>query len=121
MIAVWVGFTLLDQIAWGTWGRGLDPFAGFFLLLLAPDYFQPLRDLAAAWHDKAAGEAVLEEMQTWREDCRPRLIGNGGAARALTGPVDVIVLLGIGTAGAVGFAVLVYTAQSLFRPIAKEG
>ncbi|CUH64486.1 hypothetical protein TG4357_01311 [Thalassovita gelatinovora] len=36
------------------------------------------------------------------------------------GPVDVIVLLGIAVAGAVGFAVLVYTAQSLFRPNTEE-
>ncbi|QIZ82580.1 thiol reductant ABC exporter subunit CydD [Thalassovita gelatinovora] len=89
MIAVWVGFSLLGQIGWGTWGQGLDPFAGIFLLLLAPDYFQPLRDLAAAWHDKAAGEAVLDEMQTWRNDARPQLIGDGGAATTWAGPVAI--------------------------------
>ncbi|MEZ5752614.1 MAG: DUF5368 domain-containing protein [Paracoccaceae bacterium] len=31
------------------------------------------------------------------------------------GPVDVIVLLGVAAMGAVGAAILVYTAQSLFR------
>jgi hypothetical protein len=31
------------------------------------------------------------------------------------GPVDVIVLLGVAGMGAVGLAILVYTAQSLFR------
>lgn len=31
------------------------------------------------------------------------------------GPVDVIVLLGVAAMGAVGLAILVYTAQSLFR------
>ena len=31
------------------------------------------------------------------------------------GPVDVIVLLGVAVMGAVGLAILVYTAQSLFR------
>ncbi|SFR53686.1 DUF5368 domain-containing protein [Litoreibacter janthinus] len=35
--------------------------------------------------------------------------------RDIGGPVDVIVLLGIGATGAVGAAILVYTAQSLFR------
>ena len=29
-----------------------------FLLLLAPEFYQPLRDLAAAWHDRAAALAV---------------------------------------------------------------
>ena len=32
------------------------------------------------------------------------------------GPVDVIVLLGVAVAGAIGIAILVYTAESLLRP-----
>jgi uncharacterized membrane protein YhaH (DUF805 family) len=35
--------------------------------------------------------------------------------RDIGGPVDVIVLLGVAGMGAVGAAILVYTAQSLFR------
>ena len=35
--------------------------------------------------------------------------------RDIGGPVDLIVLLGVGVMGAVGAAILVYTAQSLFR------
>ena len=37
----------------------------------------------------------------------------------LGGPIDVIVLLGVAAAGAIGAAVLVYTAQSLVQ--GKEG
>ena len=33
-----------------------------FILLLAPAFFEPLRELAAVWHDKAAGEAGLAGM-----------------------------------------------------------
>ncbi|ODU79618.1 MAG: hypothetical protein ABT00_12765 [Bordetella sp. SCN 68-11] len=39
------------------------------MLLLAPAFFEPLRDLAAAWHDRAAGEAAL--------DALARLAGSG--------------------------------------------
>lgn len=35
--------------------------------------------------------------------------------RDIGGPVDLIVLLGVAAMGAVGTAILVYTAQSLFR------
>ncbi len=35
--------------------------------------------------------------------------------RDIGGPIDVIVLLGVAGMGAVGLAILVYTAQSLFR------
>jgi hypothetical protein len=35
--------------------------------------------------------------------------------RDIGGPIDVLVLLGVAAAGAVGLAILVYTAQSLLR------
>lgn len=35
--------------------------------------------------------------------------------RDIGGPIDVIVLLGVAVMGAIGAAILVYTAQSLFR------
>jgi hypothetical protein len=35
--------------------------------------------------------------------------------RDIGGPVDVIVLLGVAAMGAIGTAILVYTAQSLVR------
>src|SRR6056297_2082885 len=78
MIAVWVGFALLGELGWGAWGGPLTPFAGIFVLLLAPDYFQPLRDLAAAWHDKSAADAVFEELETWHDDPRAAMLGQGG-------------------------------------------
>lgn len=40
--------------------------------------------------------------------------------RDIGGPVDAIVLLGIAAMGAVGAAILVYTAQSLFCPPSQE-
>lgn len=62
LVAVYVGFHLLHQVATGTWGRQLDLGEGLFILLLAPAFFEPLRELAAAWHDKAAGAAALDAL-----------------------------------------------------------
>jgi ATP-binding cassette subfamily C protein CydD len=78
MVAIWVGFTLLGELGWGSWGKPLTPAAGMYLLLLAPEFFQPLRDLAAAWHDRAASDAVLSELETWRAEERPDRLGRGG-------------------------------------------
>ncbi|WP_136439648.1 ABC transporter ATP-binding protein/permease [Pacificoceanicola onchidii] len=85
MVAVWVGFSLLGELKWGAWGGALSPIAGIYLLLLAPDYFQPLRDLAAAWHDRAAAEAVLQELQDWRTEDRPLRMGGGATDADLRG------------------------------------
>lgn len=43
-----------------------------------------------------------------------QVVTNSGLAD-IGGPVDVIVLLGVAAVGAIGIAILVYTAQSLFR------
>ncbi|WP_299814208.1 thiol reductant ABC exporter subunit CydD [uncultured Roseibium sp.] len=60
--AVYVGFSLLGDIQFGTWGAPLTYSAGLFVLLLAPDFFAPLRAYAAAYHDRAAGIAALEKL-----------------------------------------------------------
>ncbi len=62
LVAVFVGFTLLGEITFGSWGTPLTLGEGLFLLLIAPEFFQPLRDLGAAWHDRAAGFAVVNEL-----------------------------------------------------------
>ncbi|ARM90735.1 cysteine ABC transporter ATP-binding/permease protein CydD (plasmid) [Rhizobium sp. CIAT894] len=62
MIAVYVGFSLLGEIRFGTWSGGLDLAEGLFILLLAPAFFEPLRELSAVWHDRAAGEAALKAL-----------------------------------------------------------
>ncbi|MGV2100058.1 thiol reductant ABC exporter subunit CydD [Rhizobium sp. 21-4511-3d] len=59
LLAVYVGFSLLGEITFGAWTGGLDLTNGLFLLLLAPAFFEPLRDLSSVWHDRASGEAAL--------------------------------------------------------------
>ena len=92
MVAVYVGFSLLGALSFGAWGGALSPEAGIFLLLLAPEFYQPLRDLSAAWHDKAAATAVIEEIEAWGADPGPQLPGAGGAAARLEGPGSVALL-----------------------------
>jgi len=59
MVAAYIGFSLLGTFHFGNWGHVLTLGEGMFILLLAPAFFEPLRELAAVWHDKAAGEAAL--------------------------------------------------------------
>ncbi|MGO4438745.1 thiol reductant ABC exporter subunit CydD [Rhizobium sp. RAF56] len=62
-IAVYVGFSLLGAITVGSWGTPLSLVEGLFILLLAPAFFEPLRELSAVWHDRAAGQAALEALE----------------------------------------------------------
>jgi ATP-binding cassette subfamily C protein CydD len=67
MIAVYVGFSLLGQIHFGTWTGTLGLTQGLFILLLAPAFFEPLRELSAVWHDRAAGEAAAKALNALAE------------------------------------------------------
>ncbi|NLR97904.1 thiol reductant ABC exporter subunit CydD [Rhizobium sp. P38BS-XIX] len=61
--AVYVGFSLLGSIDIGTWEGPLTLTEGLFILLLAPAFFEPLRELSAVWHDRASGEAALAALK----------------------------------------------------------
>ncbi|MCC0077543.1 MAG: ATP-binding cassette domain-containing protein [Rhodobacter sp.] len=89
LVAVFVGFTLLGEITFGSWGTPLTLGEGLFLLLIAPEFFQPLRDMAAAWHDRAAGYSVVAELDALDAAERSALIGAGDAAAPLPGPLSV--------------------------------
>ena len=89
MVAVYVGFDLLGMLAFGSYGTALAPAAGMFLLLLAPEFYQPLRDLSAAWHDKAAALAVAAEMAAWQASGDATLLGSGAGSARLVGPADI--------------------------------
>lgn len=71
LVAVYVGFNLLGQMEFGTWGATLDLAHGLFILLLAPAFFEPLRELSAVWHDRASGEAALRAMAGLLEGQEP--------------------------------------------------
>ncbi|GAD24492.1 thiol reductant ABC exporter subunit CydD [Acidovorax sp. MR-S7] len=58
MVAAYVGFHLLGYFHFGAWGQRLGLAEGLFVLLLAPTFFEPVRELAAIWHDRASGEAA---------------------------------------------------------------
>ncbi|WP_416797586.1 thiol reductant ABC exporter subunit CydD [Ciceribacter azotifigens] len=80
LVAVYVGFALLGTFTFGAYETPLTVAEGILILLLAPDFFQPLRDLAAAWHDKAAALAVAGELAEREINPRPRILGRGARA-----------------------------------------
>ncbi|WP_367068549.1 thiol reductant ABC exporter subunit CydD [Oryzisolibacter sp. LB2S] len=62
MVAAYVGFHLLGYLDFGAWGQRLGLAQGLFILLLAPAFFEPLRELASVWHDRAAGIAAMDAL-----------------------------------------------------------
>lgn len=53
IVAVYFGFSYLGELNFGHYGAQVTLFAGFLALILAPEFFQPLRDLGTFYHAKA--------------------------------------------------------------------
>lgn len=53
VVAIYIGFGLLGYISYGP-ADELTLFSGLLILLLAPEFFQPLRLLSQHYHDRAA-------------------------------------------------------------------
>lgn len=62
LLAIYIGFSYLGHFSFGTWDHGLSLFIGLFILVLAPEYYQPLRDLGTHYHAKAEAEAAAEDL-----------------------------------------------------------
>lgn len=88
LMAVYVGFSLLGALNFGTWSTPISVGEGIFLLLLAPAFYQPLRDLAAAWHDRIAAQAVARDLQEDEALAVPSILGFGDPAAPISGVIE---------------------------------
>lgn len=68
IVAVYFGFTFIGELDFGHYGTTVTLFTGLFILILAPEFYQPLRDLGTFYHAKAqavgAAESLVEFLNT---------------------------------------------------------
>lgn len=65
VVAVYFGFSYLGELNFGHYGPGVTLFAGFLALILAPEFFQPLRDLGTFYHAKAQAVGGADALETF--------------------------------------------------------
>ena len=88
VVAVYFGFSYLGELHFGSYGTGITLFAGFLALILAPEFFQPLRDLGTFYHAKAQAVGAAESLVAFLESA-PEQQGAGGLTPDL-GSVELI-------------------------------
>lgn len=108
LVAVYFGFSYLGELNFGHYGTGVTLMSGFLALILAPEFFQPLRDLGTFYHAKAQAVGAADSLKTFLEaplaqpqqgELRPDesrlvsieargLIIRSPDGRALAGPLD---------------------------------
>jgi ATP-binding cassette subfamily C protein CydD len=79
LAAVYLGMNYLGYFSFGTYGRPLTLAEGLFILLLAPEFFLPLRDLGAHYHVRAQALAAADSIRMLLDAPLPGL--SGGAVR----------------------------------------
>ncbi|EBV4005911.1 ABC transporter ATP-binding protein/permease [Salmonella enterica subsp. enterica serovar Eastbourne] len=67
LVAVYFGFSYLGELNFGHYGTGVTLTAGFLALILAPEFFQPLRDLGTFYHAKAQAVGAADSLKTFLE------------------------------------------------------
>ncbi|WP_417580484.1 thiol reductant ABC exporter subunit CydD [Nitrincola sp.] len=64
ILAVYLGFSFLGLLDFGSWGAEITLYHALFLLILAPEFYLPLRELGTHYHSKqeaiAAAERIIE-------------------------------------------------------------
>nr|WP_298248642.1 thiol reductant ABC exporter subunit CydD [uncultured Halomonas sp.] len=76
VVAIYVGFGLLGYITFGP-SPALTLFSGLLVLLLAPEFFQPLRVLSQHYHDRAAALGAADGLVVLLAESAEELRGSG--------------------------------------------
>ena len=63
--AVYFGFSYLEHLDFGDYGSKVTLFTGLFVLLLAPDFYLPLRELGAHYHAKAQAIGAADAIESF--------------------------------------------------------
>ena len=67
LVAVYLGLFFLDKYSLGAWGTDISFAEGAFLLMLAPEYYLPLRKMGALYHAKSNARAVAEQIEQLKQ------------------------------------------------------
>ena len=96
ILAVYFGFSYLEHLDFGDYGSKVTLFTGLFALLLAPDFYLPLRELGAHYHAKAQAIGAADAIESFLNQSLLPLPGGEQRlpeAVALTIEADELVVL----------------------------
>lgn len=76
MAALYLGLSLLGWFNWGHYGQAMRLENALFILMLAPEYYAPLRQLGAEYHARAqaigAAQAIMQLESVRRQWAQPQ-------------------------------------------------
>lgn len=91
VVAVYLGFSFLGHLDFGYWQSPVDLYQGLFILLLAPEFYLPLRELGSHYHARQEAVAAAEKLRLLLEASPVAVEADG---EGLDGPVRQVALAG---------------------------
>jgi ATP-binding cassette subfamily C protein CydD len=88
LVAVYLAMSYLGYFSFGLYGKSLDLAGGLFILLLAPDFYLPLRELGTHYHARAEAIGAAEEILKIVSASRIETL-NGSIDWAKTDPLHI--------------------------------
>ena len=88
LVAVYLAMSYLGYFSFGLYGKSLDLAGGLFILLLAPDFYLPLRELGTHYHARAEAVGASEEILKILSVSRPDAL-NGTIGWVKTDPLHI--------------------------------
>lgn len=103
VVAVYFGFSYLGELNFGHYSTGVTLFAGFLALILAPEFFQPLRDLGTFYHAKAQAIGGADALDQFLRESPDPTVEYASRQLSLTTPLhlhaqDLVVMTASGEA-----------------------
>jgi ATP-binding cassette, subfamily C, bacterial CydD len=77
LVAVYLGMSYLGYFNFGLYGQPISLADGLFILLLAPEFYLPLRELGAHYHARARALAAAEDIRGVLQGPLPPTGGRG--------------------------------------------
>ncbi|WP_437611722.1 heme ABC transporter permease/ATP-binding protein CydD [Erwinia sp. V71] len=90
IVAVYFGFSYLGELNFGHYGVGVSLFAGFLALILAPEFFQPLRDLGTFYHAKAQAVGAADALETFLSETDEITVAQGNQTLDSNQPLTLV-------------------------------
>jgi ATP-binding cassette, subfamily C, bacterial CydD len=89
ILAVYFGFSYLEHLNFGDYGSKVTLFTGLFVLLLAPDFYMPLRELGAHYHAKAQAIGAADAIEQFLSES-VTLVQSGNEQLADDAPLTMV-------------------------------
>lgn len=91
LLAVYLGFGLMGILPWHKNSVPVPYQQALFLLMLAPEFYAPLRQLGADYHVKAQAEGAVQSLLPMLSVAQPQVAVSHGQAVNLTIPPSLVV------------------------------